>query len=423
MLDCVVVGAGAAGIGAGLALLRAKASFVILEAKDRVGGRAFTEAENLGHAWDQGCHWFHSASVNPLREVALKLAHPFVDQPVPYAAKMWVGGAWHGIESLYDAFGSVVAKAEARLALGGDFPMSDVLGATSEISALTRHEFALTTSHELEDISAEDMLSFEDTDENIPVAGGYGALIARLASWLPVQLAAVVTEIEVRGDCVRVHMGTGVVEARSVVITVPQRVLERQQITFSPRLPDTFMSAIADVPMGWFEKTAFAFDRSLFGSFVGSGVEILLQADGKAFPVAAGVFGASPPYVVCHTGGALARDLSEKDRFAICEDGLVQCFGSDMRKHIIKRATSSWTADPFIGGAYSCAKPGKSSARMVLRECLHERVFLAGEHTSLNAMATAHGAYVTGLEAAHKAMKKAGRAIEADPLWVPTASA
>jgi monoamine oxidase len=420
MLDCVVVGAGAAGIGAGLALLRAKASFVVLEAKERVGGRAFTETVNLGHAWDQGCHWFHSASLNPLRKVALKLGHPFTDTPIPYASKMWINGTLQEIDPLYEAFSAVVERSEHRIRHETDFAMAEVCGVDSEISPLMRHEFALTTSHELEDISAKDVLSFEDTDENIPVAGGYGVLIARLASWLPVQLGTVVTAIEILGDRVRVHMSAGVMEARSVVIAVPQRVLERQHITFSPCLPDAFENAIAAVPMGWFEKTAFAFDKPMFDPFVGSGIEILLQSGGKAFPVAAGVFPASPPYVVCHTGGSLARDISERERFALCEDGLVQCFGSDLRKHIVTRATSSWTADPYIGGAYSCAKPGKAGARKVLREALHERVYFAGEHTSLSAMATAHGAYVSGLEAAQKAMKKAGRAIEADPLWIPT---
>ena len=54
--DIVVVGAGAAGIGAGLALTRLGISHVILEAKHRVGGRAYSETSSLGHLWDHGCH-------------------------------------------------------------------------------------------------------------------------------------------------------------------------------------------------------------------------------------------------------------------------------------------------------------------------------------------------------------------------------
>jgi monoamine oxidase len=54
--EVVIVGAGATGIGAGLALLRLGVPFVILEAKDRTGGRAYSESSSLGHLWDHGCH-------------------------------------------------------------------------------------------------------------------------------------------------------------------------------------------------------------------------------------------------------------------------------------------------------------------------------------------------------------------------------
>ena len=68
--DVVVIGAGAAGIGAGRALAKAGISFHIIEAKDRIGGRSFTDTTSLGHLWDQGCHWFHSADKNILRKLA-----------------------------------------------------------------------------------------------------------------------------------------------------------------------------------------------------------------------------------------------------------------------------------------------------------------------------------------------------------------
>ena len=64
--DVVIVGAGAAGVGAGLELQARGVPFVILEAADRVGGRAFTDRASLPGPWDQGCHWFHCADVNPL---------------------------------------------------------------------------------------------------------------------------------------------------------------------------------------------------------------------------------------------------------------------------------------------------------------------------------------------------------------------
>ncbi len=117
----------------------------------------------------------------------------------------------------------------------------------------------------------------------------------------------------------------------------------------------------------------------------------------------------------------MARDVTEAERMMLCEEALVLAFGADSRKHIVARATTGWTADPFIGGAYSMAKPGMAHMRERFHLAVHERLFMAGEHTSLNAMPTAHGAYVSGLDAAKKAMDVAGQKITVEPLWVPAA--
>src|SRR5437867_9360293 len=101
-------------------------------------------------------------------------------------------------------------------------------------------------------------------------------------------------------------------------------------------------------------------------------------------------------------------------------DTLVKALRSDLRKRVLKATATHWSADPHIGGAYSCAKPGRADARRAFAEPLHDRVFLAGEHVHLTKMATAHGAYETGISAAYKAMKAIGAAApEPDPLWLP----
>jgi len=100
-------------------------------------------------------------------------------------------------------------------------------------------------------------------------------------------------------------------------------------------------------------------------------------------------------------------------------DTLVKAFGSDLRKHVVKATATHWSADPYINGAYSCAKPGRADARKAFAEPVHERIFLAGEHVHQTRMATAHGAYETGIAAANKAMAAAGLIPpEPDPLWL-----
>ena len=93
--DVVIVGAGAAGIGAGLALTRLGVSHLILEAKQRVGGRAYSDTSSIGHLWDHGAHWLHSADVNVMRFLAEKLKHKFrPENPAVTSFRSFIGGQW-----------------------------------------------------------------------------------------------------------------------------------------------------------------------------------------------------------------------------------------------------------------------------------------------------------------------------------------
>src|SRR3546814_633234 len=129
--DVVVVGAGAAGVGAGRALAAAGCRFVILEARARVGGRAWTIGAGHGIAVDLGCEWLHSATVNPLVPLA-RTAGVVVDEYDKYWAeesdKAKLG------EQAYAEFRGTVdglfAEAEALAAAGGpDAALGDLLPA------------------------------------------------------------------------------------------------------------------------------------------------------------------------------------------------------------------------------------------------------------------------------------------------------
>jgi monoamine oxidase len=93
-LDVIVIGAGATGIGAGRTLARMNVSFQMIEAKDRIGGRTYTDAHSLGHLWDHGAHWFHSADRNPLRELAELLGHRFRSPTEEPSFRTFLGGGW-----------------------------------------------------------------------------------------------------------------------------------------------------------------------------------------------------------------------------------------------------------------------------------------------------------------------------------------
>ena len=68
-VDVVILGAGAAGIGAAKAVRSLGLGYVVLEASHRIGGRAYTEAITPDIRFDLGCHWLHAASRNPFTQL------------------------------------------------------------------------------------------------------------------------------------------------------------------------------------------------------------------------------------------------------------------------------------------------------------------------------------------------------------------
>ena len=96
-------------------------------------------------------------------------------------------------------------------------------------------------------------------------------------------------------------------------------------------------------------------------------------------------------------------DEGEQAMIEFALAALADAYGNDIRKHVVKGAATNWAAQPLIGGGYSCALPGKAEARRCLAQTGDERLFFAGEAVSLDFYATAHGAHLTGIEAARRA--------------------
>ncbi len=169
--------------------------------------------------------------------------------------------------------------------------------------------------------------------------------------------------------------------------------------------------AFADVTMGYGEKVALGFDRKVFEGFEIPFADVFDPVAPDTRPLNFELHPFGRPIAVAHVGGSVARELAKAGPeamkgFAI--DTLVKAFGADIRQRIVASATTGWTMDEHIGGAYSGAAPGKAEARKVFSEPVHDRIFLAGEHVHRHYMATVHGAYETGLDAAHKAAAALG---------------
>jgi len=159
--DVVIVGAGAAGVGAGMELQKRGVSFVVLEATDRVGGRAYTDKTSLPYSWDQGCHWLHCANVNPLVEEADRVGAQYLTEERDDWNAVWANGDWADQAGRADTMGIMEAAFEAVYKAGGngrDVPIADVLPDPGEMAPIVRHWIQLMSSGDPEQCQLADML-------------------------------------------------------------------------------------------------------------------------------------------------------------------------------------------------------------------------------------------------------------------------
>ncbi|MEW5424739.1 flavin monoamine oxidase family protein [Amorphus sp. 3PC139-8] len=411
--DIVVVGAGAAGLAAGERLAERGLDFLVLEAADRIGGRAYTETDSFGVPFDHGCHWLHSASKNPFREIADRLGHRYLKRTSRRAAHMFLKdrpaseaertAAWNAVEAAF-------AASEGAGRIGRDVAVSEVIDPPADWARMVEHWMRLLSSLDAEEISTLDLARYADTGENWPMLDGYGALVAAAGRSVPVHTGTAVTAIDWSGPGVSVTTDAGAIRAKGVIVTVSTNVLAAGAIRFTPALPAAHADAIDACPCGYAEKVALGFDRPFPGLDEVAYIDTLDPSDSARSAVNFTVYPdlRGHPVAVGQLGGSVSRDLERAGEAAMVDfalAALADAFGSDIKNHVRAHRVTRWASDPWIRGAYSCALPGRAARRLRLADPIAERVFFAGEATSAEAYSTAHGARWSGLDAADRAAR------------------
>lgn len=408
--DVVVVGAGAAGLAAARTLRARDLGVRVLEAKKRIGGRAWTDTETFGVPLDWGCHWLHSASINPFTTMADEWGCAYRTGSV--RRRVHTGTSWETdaeyeerIRFLRRCWDTVGAAGEA----GRDVSVADVTERDHRWTPVFDFWVTVTSGFEPQYVSTLDLARYRDTGENWPLEDGYGALVARLGEGLDITLGTRVHRIDWAGPRVRVHTSRGVLDAAAVIVTVSSGVLASGDIRFDPPLPAWKLAAIEAVPLGQANKIAFQLPGNPLG----------LPAHGHALPggtaPATAAFQVRPfgrDLLVGYVGGYFCLELERAGEEAMIAFGLerlVEVFGSDVRRHVTRAACSHWGTDADIRGGYSCAPPGAADRRTDMATPLAERVYFAGEACSADFFSTAHGAYLSGIagaEAVVRALRK-----------------
>jgi monoamine oxidase len=407
-VDVIVVGAGSAGLAAAKTLRAAGLSFTVLEAMNRVGGRAWTSTEHFGIPFDIGCAWLHAADRNPYF-------------PEAEAAGWTLHHHDMNVDHLY--YGKRKASEEEEAEMNrADYEMSAALenwsGADGNVSSLLSPGHApraaatfagpMDFGQDYDEVSIEDFRAAADLEPNYFTKEGFGALVAQYAADVPVELSTPVRKIlwDVPGVACVTDRGT--IRASAVIVTASPAVLAFEEIEFSPALPDDVVEAFFDLPMGMLTKLPIEIRGTRLG--LAPFDDLLIERPARhdiyflCFPF-------DTDLMVGFVGGDFAWEMSAAGEAAgvdFVTDRLCGIFGNDVRKHVGRAAMTNWGGERFVRGAYAAARPGRAAARATLMEPVAERIWFAGEALAGSLIQTCGGARLSGEAVARQVVAQLG---------------
>jgi monoamine oxidase len=415
-VEVVIVGGGAAGIAAARRLGAAAIRCLIVEARPRLGGRAWTVIDETGLALDLGCGWLHSADRNPWRQIAESQAESqgaVIDKtPPPWLRpSLEIGFPRAQQEEFFAAIRRFFARLEAALDMDADVAAAHFLDPGGRWNALIDAVSTYITGAELDRVSAQDFARYEDSGVNWRVVAGLGALIADHGADLPAVLDCPVSRIDQGGKRLRIETAQGAIAADQAIITLPSALIAAERLAFAPALPEK-IEAARGLPLGLDDKLFIALtDADEFPRDV--------RLFGRTDRAATGAYHFRPfgrSIIEAYFGGALAAELENGGSgaffdFAVAE--LTGLLGSAFARRIKPIRMHAWGSDALSLGAYSFALPGAADCRTALAAAVDDRLFFAGEACSLTDFSTAHGAFNTGVAAAEAVIAARRSAVRA----------
>ncbi|XP_042492179.1 polyamine oxidase 2-like [Macadamia integrifolia] len=424
----IVIGGGFAGIAAARALHDASFQVVLLESRDRIGGRVYTDY-SFGFPVDMGASWLHGVcKENPLAPIIGRLGLPLYrtsgDNSVLYD---------HDLESyaLFDMDGNQVPQ---DLVTKVGLAFESILSETDKVRQEHSEDMSILRAlgivfERRPDLRLEglpykvlqwylcrmegwfaadaDTISLRCWDQEELLPGGHGLMVRgylpvinTLAKGLDIRLNQRVTKISRRYNGVKVTVEDGrTFVADAAVIAVPLGVLKAKTIKFEPKLPDWKEDAIANLGVGIENKIALHFEKIFWPNVEFLGVVASTSYECSYFLNLHKATG--HPVLVYMPAGQLAQDIGKMSDEAAANFAFMQL------KKILPDASepiqflvSHWGTDVNSLGSYSYDLVGKSHSLYERLRIPVDNLFFAGEATSMNYPGSVHGAYSTGLMAA-----------------------
>jgi monoamine oxidase len=380
--DVIVVGAGLAGLTAAKQLLGEGRSVVVLEATDRIGGRALTNKTTFSIPIDYGGAWFHGVDTNPLPAIADRMGfhreHTILEGSIFVGARAATAKELGAFARTTRELEEAMTKAAASLR---DPPASEWLPKTAPFRDLVAANLGpFESAAELEESSTIDTALFATGKDDF-VREGIGSFVEAYGRDVPVRLRSPVTRIEYGADLVSVDVATGERFAgRTALVTVSTGVLASGKIAFEPPLPQWKKDAIAGLPMGLLDKVVIEFKKDVFGKTPPNSW-VLHDGPGKD-DLAFVVKPMGAPIAVAFYGAKQAAEFErEGDAAAIAHarEALALMYGPGIDAEFLKADATAWGKASWALGSYSAARPGMSRMHAELARPVGSVLFFAGE--------------------------------------------
>jgi monoamine oxidase len=353
-IDVAVVGAGAAGFAAAQTVMGARKSCVVLEARERTGGRVFTDS-SVGIPFDHGA---------PTR-------------PEPTGMSLMIGGK--EIDSAdYRRFAKLAEE------------IGRTLRAVREKAPGLDPRMVIRANDSLEKLALAEELRRAPFPplSRLPVTEGK----------VPVRLNTRVIRIDSTGPMVRLVTPAGEINARAAIVTVPAGVLAAGGLGFAPPLRSERLAAIASLPMAQADKVCVTFSRRVIAA--PDDTRVLAWTEKQTVVEALLRPGGREAAILIYRGEE-ARQLEAGGASAAASgalSALAELFGKEVRSAFLRAASTRWGLDPFARGAWA---EGAPPPRLALAQPHHERVLFAGEATD------PQGGVVGANASGHRAAKEA----------------
>ncbi len=422
--DVAVLGAGASGLNAARLLAESGCSVLILEARDRIGGRILTVDD-------------------PALPVPVELGAEFIHGSAPATFELLRRSGM----SAMDSSGNRVTVRDGRPSPRGE-AFGDLHRLMQQVDSLREEDLSVeeflarhASDPSLDSACARARMMVEGFDAADPrrasvraiarewsgmaggqfrPASGYGVLMAQLARTLEgtdtqIRLQTVVSSVDWTGTEVRITASSPTESyeavARRALVTFPVSVLQLRAnapgaVRFVPPLADK-VNALQGLALGAVFKVILRFDHAFWdkaqgGRFANAG---FLHSPQAVFPTLWTALPTRAPLLTAWMGGPRAQRLEGTTSSQIVEralESVERIFGAEVgvRDQLQASYVHDWQRDPFARGAYNYITVGGSHAPEALARPLRHRLFFAGEATSASDVGTVEAALQSGRRAA-----------------------